>query len=239
MSWSYTLHCVYATSDLYHGLYTCRGSSPFSTNNFFDNGTVTELIGQHEAGKSVDNVQGLHILGDYMNIFPNVRSFFTNLKLFYFEADPLSTISNDNLIQFPNLEYLKFSRTGVASLDSNLFSGLKYLKVIDFSENKIVHVGHDLVLPKNSVINFKSNTCIDTSASTPEEITMLKLHLRVYCSPQMEAIQPIQTSLLNDLTEKSIQLEKRVASLEKVKYELNISHVRGKTLIRIEKKYLK
>lgn len=210
MSWSFTLHCEYPTPDLYHGLYTCRGSRIGNSKNYLDNGTVTELAGQHQAGKSNTDVQGLHFFADTMNIFPNVRAFFSNIKLFYFELGSLSTISNDNLLQFPNLEYLKFSWNEVTSLNSNLFSGLKSLKSIDLSNNEIVHVGHDFALPDNATVNFESNPCIDMSASTPKEITMLKLHLRVYCSPKISQMEAIQSNL----KEKSIQLERRVASLE-------------------------
>lgn len=74
---------------------------------------------------------------------------------------------------------LPFNR--ISSIDGDLFDGLDLLRLIDFDDNDMRHVRHNLNIPINSETHFHRMPCIDQYAMTPDEVASLKLNLLRYC----------------------------------------------------------
>lgn len=164
---------------------------------------ITAVYGTHLDGHQNADVQGLIISSQDMKQFPtNIKSFFPDLKVINFPLNSITSVTNKNLILFPNLEFLALYGNKIASIDSDLFSGLKSLKFINLGRNLIKHVGHNVILPSTAHIYLYSNFCIDRDAVTELEVTYLRLRLMMSCPPQPDSIGSlVNLSISNDKKE--------------------------------------
>lgn len=74
------------------------------------------------------------------------------------------------------------------------------MQYINFGNNSIKHVGHDLILPNTGSIFFDGNPCTDFRASTPDQIVALRFTLLVSCPPTISQIENTLESRHNLLT---------------------------------------
>lgn len=132
-------------------------------------GTIIKSItGQHEDGKTNLDVHAIwfsrlnhstYLLRGFSNIFPNL----TFLRVYLYK---LKEITRDDLVGLENLEELDASYCGLTFLPDNLFEGMRKLKVISFSNNKLVHLSSKLLKPlllnQMSSINFENNPNINS-----------------------------------------------------------------------------
>lgn len=196
-------------------VYTCEARILFDENE-----KVTWVYGTHQIGKGHGDVNAFYATPQNLHFFPtNIENFFPNVVVLYFRANSISYVSNGHLTPFRNLQYLSLQANKITSLDSNLFSGLISLKFVNFNNNNIRHVAHDINLPDSGCIYFNDNTCIHQQAETPAEITFLKLNLLRQCPPtilQIETTLEKRPNLLTQLQDRNFHLERRVASLEAI-----------------------
>jgi len=194
-------------------LYTCTATLLSN-----ENSDVTLVIGNHDNDRDHFDVEALRIQSQALQFFPtNVEEFFPNLKAFSFYNNSISSITNNHLRPFPNLEYLRVLLNNITVLDTNLFSNMTSVRYIDFDSNNLRHVGHDIDLPDTGYLYFQSNPCIDERATTAGEIANVKLDLLRGCPPTISQIEDTLESRPNLITESQIrilELEARVALLE-------------------------
>lgn len=209
------LDCTFGDSSfgLIGSRYACSARVLFDGNE-----KISAVYGLHQSGREDDDVQGLRIESQNIPFLPtNIETFFPNIRALGFYNNSISSVSNNHLIPFLNLEYLSLHTNKIASLDSKLFAGLTSMRFVDFAYNNIKHLGHDIELPDSGSIYFNSNPCISQFATTPEQIVTLKLDLLRNCPPTISQIEDTLESRLNwltDLKSKSLQMERRIAYLE-------------------------
>ena len=127
---------------------------------------IESLKGNHQAGKTDENVEGLRIDNAVVEHFPQgFHKFFPRLThLEIFECG-LKEISSSDLDVFGNLESLTLCCNNLKSLPENLFTHMQKLKRIDLSNNKIGNVSAKLLDPLDRdilyFVNFLDNPSIN------------------------------------------------------------------------------
>lgn len=191
--------------------YECVASLTFDTENV---DKVTSVVGTHLSGKYHSDISALRIINQNLAYFPvNIEAYFPNLKIMQLYGNSITEVKNSHLAPFPNLVYLNLYTNKITSLDGSLFDGLNSMRYVSFERNNIRHVGHDLVLPKDGLIFFDANPCINVRASTPDQIAALRFNLLINCT----LIEPIEAALgsrKNLLTDVSGQVKNLVQRLD-------------------------
>jgi hypothetical protein len=185
----------YGFSDFPGSMYTC------SRPNISGSGSVSEING-HSYGKSNYDVGGFYVSEQPLVEIPKgLGNFFRNLKHFRIYKTNISSISSSD-IQFPKLMYFYAQYNKIISVDGDLFENNPNLVQIDFTNNKIQHVGHDLLTGLNDLklVNFFMNPCINKIAKTPEQIQEL-INLLPYNCPPLESGPPITSTTISTSTE--------------------------------------
>jgi len=166
--------------------------------------SITVVNGTHQNGRTNADVLGFRIFNEGLDHFPvNIVRYFPNIRGLDFRDNSISYVNSQHLFPLPNLVDLSLWNNKITSLDSNLFSG-HAMQVINFMGNNIAHVGHDFVLPNtlsNGFLDFRNNPCINRRASTPGEITALRISLLENCQPSWLRNVTIQTQSLVNRTD--------------------------------------
>jgi hypothetical protein len=104
----------------------------------------------HEENRSDNDVTLLHINESEMHYLPqNLSSTFPNLLVLYIYGVKLKEISKNDLKGLTSLTHLVVTNCDLQSLPSDLFVYAGKLFWIDFSNNKIKHIGKHLLAPLN------------------------------------------------------------------------------------------
>lgn len=157
-------------------LYTCTGNP--------GTGPVSNVSGNHLAGKSNTDVQGVNFFGIGYTLNQGITNFFPNIIAISYQAQ-LESITADDLAPFPNLIHLSLRGNMIQTLDANLFQHTTQLIFVEFSENLIIRVGTNIFAGLNALISayFNLNICIDFYGNTPTGLLALQQTLEVYCQP--------------------------------------------------------
>lgn len=198
---------------------------------------LESVEGTHEDEMANEDVEYLRIWTQNLPFIPgDIDNFFKNIKGLDFFDSNLTTISAEDLKQFPNLLLFGAERNKLVSLDGNLFKHTPLLRWISFQSNQIQHVGQNLVegLINLEELNFANNPCVDVNAVDRTAILSLNDELPIFCpslaSTTTESLQecPIacleriesseikvseQNSTINELTERLTDLEKKVREI--------------------------
>lgn len=148
---------------------------------------MEEIGGNHSNGKSAEVVEAFdntQTLGS-SSIPQNINKFFTNILVIRWGSSNLGTITAEDLKPFENLKELFLYFNKIVAIDGDLFRYNRKLQWIDFSGNKIEHVGKDLFtgLKDLKVVYFESNPCTEGIAYTPVAIQELNIQLPIRCPP--------------------------------------------------------
>lgn len=166
-----TIDCVYEDLNWYGietSVYTCTGTISGTGNS------VLNIRGTHLPGRTDNDVAGVSIYNAATpsRIPININSFFPNVRAFDWVFGSLSSISANDLRQFPGLTMLSVFGNAIRSLDANTFVNNPRLRWIDLSNNRITNIGESAfaILYELRWLLFQRNTCYDTLATTPEAI---------------------------------------------------------------------
>lgn len=175
----FILQCTYI---VFSELYTC-----FAVFIASDSETsVTAVQGLHLDERNNNDVVSLAAIQTRnIDLMPNnIGSFFPNIEAVEFMDGSTSSISAENLQQFPNLRSLNLYGLNLISLSSDLFTYNPDLEWLDVQVNQIELVGLNLLdnLPKLTTARFSRNVCINMNANTRQEVEALQLELRLRCS---------------------------------------------------------
>lgn len=194
-------------------IYNCKGTIDM-TDGIKD--TVTSISGVHISGKSNTDVEGLELIAQGLEYFPrNIEVPFPNLKRIDVTSNTISSIVNNQLRPHKYLEDLNFTGNNVTNLESKLFDGLSKMMYASFSYNNVRHVGSDITLP-SSAVYFQKNPCIDMYGVSVVDIVLLKNALKEKCPPLIIETTVDGDSSSTHLMKINLDLELRLAALEKL-----------------------
>lgn len=162
-------------------VYTCK-----ATVKLTETTTLESISGTHPWGNINDDVEGLWINTQILTFFPQkIDSFFKYLRAFRYENSNIRAMNAEDLRPFSQLEHLSLIGNGLISLDSNLFSFSPLLKYLNMNDNRIQHIGHDLVTNLNYLqqLYLQSNFCISKYATTRATVIDLASQLSDLCPP--------------------------------------------------------
>lgn len=148
--------------------------------------TLESVRGVHQSGKSNTDVKVLYVEEDKTGIerLPsNIEKFFPNLVLIRWVRGSIRTVTAEDLRPFPELTGFSMFYNRIVSLDGDLFQYTPKLEWVDFERNQIANVGEDLLANLENLkrVWFHANTCIDSSAESPQAIQELKQALLTQC----------------------------------------------------------
>lgn len=180
-----TIDCVYEELNWAGVLiaYTCTGTVTGTGSS------VLNIRGTHLAGRSDADVAGVSIYNSQLTdrIPININSFFPNVRAFDWVFGRLTSISANDLRQFPGLNWLSVFGNLISSLDSNVFANTPRLQWLDLSDNRITNVGEGAfsILYELRWVIFQRNPCIDILATTQEAIWEMTESMEYQCPAQL------------------------------------------------------
>lgn len=180
------IRCVFKNRDFSTVgiIYTCDGFELSFKNIPY---LLESVEGTHLSGKSNLDVEGLYVGADATGCphLPwNLEKHFPNLKAIRWWSQNVKSITACDLRLFPKLEFLSLWSNKIESLEKNLFRYTPEISFIQFGNNQVMKVGKDLLENLNHLTyaGFSNNPCINTNATTPQQIQDLKQQLLVQCS---------------------------------------------------------
>lgn len=173
-------------------VYTCDGKILEKGNE----SVVERVEGTHLPGLTNNHVVGFNFHSQEISSIPrNISNYFPSILGLNFYRSFISVISADDLKPFPQLIYFRVMSNKIFSIDGDLFMHNLNLHYIDFDQNLLRNVGHNLLgnLSQLRTVDFQRNPCINSHVTTPDEIRALNDLLPINCPPlpttTTEAIQ--------------------------------------------------
>lgn len=161
--------------------YTCEFSVIKSGSEIL----LDSVNGAHRFGRSNVDVKTLTVSNNkFLNQIPlNVDKIFPNIVMLEWFAGNLTTLFASDLKQFPNLKVLSLEENKLISIAGDLFRNNVNLQFLYFGKNLLEHVDRDLLtsLTELKQAVFTGNPCINSEATTKEEIQDLNLQLPINC----------------------------------------------------------
>jgi hypothetical protein len=162
----------------------------------------------HMSGKNNSDVETFNSnQKNFTSIPKEIGESFPNLKVVSFENSGLSSVSAEDLKQFKNVKSLIFFRNELKIIKSDLFTFTPDITCVNFRDNKIEHIGQNLLMGLEQLIfvDFEENPCIQMIASNRSEVLDLAAKLSVNCPPvaqqQTQGMIDQLAKGLNDLAE--------------------------------------
>lgn len=146
-------------------------------------GTVDNVIGTHQPGKTNDDTKLISIKKIKCDRMPkHLNKYFANLEGIFAFSTGIKTVVKEDLDVFTKLRYLDMGFNNLDTLPSNLFEGNPDLEWIDFADNKLRNIGVNLLNPltKLNYADFQSNRCVDKRAMDKTNLHELQLALRSF-----------------------------------------------------------
>lgn len=171
---------------------------------------VTVINGFHQNEGSTQNVTNLRIIDQVAHFFPSdFDHHFPHLSVLKIWSSGLRFLSQMDLKNFPYLTVLSLLGNLLESLDSNLFVFNKRLIKIDFTRNRLKHVGTNLLWPLETLkfADFYDNDCINAGAKN--SFAFLKRNLREKCPPTNNMLLDDIESLTKEVDYFRLEVEKR------------------------------
>jgi Leucine-rich repeat (LRR) protein len=179
-----SIRCEFSQTEEYHVIgkpYRCEVTS--LTNSSGDD-SVSEVVGSHEPGKTLQDVKLLLIQDQtVLNLPRNIQKFLPNLEGLIVDNSSLREISKADLVNFPKLKLLFIGRNKIDKIESDLFEGCSGIEYLIFINNFTRKIGADILTPltKLKFANFSQNTCSLKKATNQREIDVLKSEILKKC----------------------------------------------------------
>lgn len=150
---------------------------------------LTEVIGDHLPNQTSSDVNILSIeFLPTLETFPSrIEDFFPNILAMQVFQTNLSSISAPELEPFKQLLVLVFEVCNITSLDGDVFSYNKNLRVVGIEQNPLASVGYGLFdnLYDLELALFGENDCIDFRAFERGQLPELEKLLYYQCPPMI------------------------------------------------------
>lgn len=152
------------------------------------NQSVTEINGIIPLGFSPVDVKTLKAVEQIIYFLPSqINLQFPYMKVLKVWSSGLREIHQEDIRDLKFLTDLSLSGNFLETLDSNLFQFNQKLIKVDFTRNRIKHVGTNLLKPLKNLmlVDFYQNYCI-SDGSRRYALAQFKLKLREMCQPTRE-----------------------------------------------------
>jgi hypothetical protein len=176
-----------------------------------DESKVTQVAEGHIETFANQDVKLINIDNQPYNKIPQgIEKFFPNLQGISVKDCKVENITKADLEPFPNLKYLTMNANFLEVLERHLFNSTLDLVLIDFSWNRLRHVGLNILnsLDKLKVAFFNSNDCIDEDYAhgKKKELKKLKEDLAMLCKPTTWMIRRERLRALSEDSSQSSSL---------------------------------
>lgn len=172
------------------GFYTCFVSVPAMTERCH----IKSFIGQHEMGKSNNDVKVLELKDAALQYIPSgLHNIFPKLMILYVFDCRLREIAQTDLLGLENLKGLAFSNNQLTLLPDDLLVNMKQLRLFSISKNPLGFVSSKLLdsIPDEQwmILKFQDNATIDVIYDPYHEekglksVQKLKKHIDANCFP--------------------------------------------------------
>ncbi|CAG9811144.1 unnamed protein product [Chironomus riparius] len=140
-------------------VYVCKVEGKWLS-SIADKNPTLNLQGDHEAGKSNNNVQEVRFIKCFMqNVPQGLTKIFPNMVDLSIWSSNLNKITRSDLIEYKNLERFGFCENQTEYLPSDLFEGFDNLEEIVFNGNKLMTIEPNILdgLERLKIVNFSLN----------------------------------------------------------------------------------
>ncbi|KAG5679657.1 hypothetical protein PVAND_009212 [Polypedilum vanderplanki] len=160
---SLTMRCYYSMQSWYETNgeeYQCM----VINDEIFDGNRVTikKAEGNHESGKTDDDVKFFYISSVNLKYFPrNLENVFKNLELIFLFKSSLIEITSVDLKPFPKLKHFQLAANPIEVIREDLFIHNPELEVFVLFGNKISHIDPKALSHLNNLraVYFFDNVC--------------------------------------------------------------------------------
>lgn len=120
-----------------------------------------------------------------------ITNHFRNLTILIIAHTGLKTVTKDDLKVFKYLKGVFLDRNELEVLEDDLFVHNLKVEEINFSENLLKHIGHNILKPLKNLTraDFYRNPCINMGASEIVDFELLKQILKKKFGPKPKKIQ--------------------------------------------------
>jgi hypothetical protein len=154
-----------------------------------DGSTLLQVNGNHTMDWQRNSHVGMLMVMDMnqtLNQIPRgVGTFFTGIVSLYWPQGNITTLTREDLEQFPFLRSLNMMGQKLRTLDGNLFQNHLEMMEIDFSMNELMYIGADLILNLRNLSSamFLGNRCIYSFAMQAVDVSRLSVLFAAHCRP--------------------------------------------------------
>ncbi|KAL7011672.1 hypothetical protein ACKWTF_014386 [Chironomus riparius] len=151
------IECKFSSSKLDSEVYICEIDSQKLLNS-----SLLEIIGEHQADKTNEDVQCVYIINCSIQELPKaLLAHFSNIKVVKIENSKLTKL--EKLENCENLEEFSSINNNVEFLPGNLFENCKNIQKVSFPENKLKIIQPNILdgLEKINFVDFRGNINYD------------------------------------------------------------------------------
>jgi hypothetical protein len=153
-------------------------------------GNVVRVIGEHEEGRSNEDVEAVKFSDFKLSQFPrNIGKYFPNLKALTVNNCALINVSKFDLMGLKQLRQLTLNGNSISTLPNNLFENTPALEFVSFYGNRIEFIGRNIFdsLLHLRYVNLKVNLAIDVCFKNVCGISLkeLKTIIDEHCQPKL------------------------------------------------------
>lgn len=191
----FNIDCKFGYHQSYWGSEYACVTEPFETNE--KNRTITKVTGQHEDGKTNDDVELFLVNKAKCPYLPlDVAKFFKNLKTFYVMKSGVTKLTNDDLKGFGKLQIFDVSYNPIERLEKGFFNGKSAIKVISFYDCALQYVDSEALDPLVNLHegHFQLNHCVDYRGDAKHLVPILKKHLKNCDGTKKVDMHPVDES---------------------------------------------
>jgi len=147
---------------------------------------VTKAYGRHADNKTHADVTGIHFANcaKLTYIPKGILNIFPNLVGIYLDGCGIESLNGTELKEYPQLKVFALEKSSLSYVPGDLFAPTPDIELISFVANTIKSTGKNLLndLTKLSEVYFEGNICIDSNATTTEEVPTFIETLESDCS---------------------------------------------------------
>lgn len=177
-----------------------------------DNVNVQRISGRHMIRRDDSNVEVIEFNRiNELTFFPgNIHQFFPNLIAIKFERTGLTSLSSENLRDFPNLLLFSVVHNNIVSIPANLFQNNRRLQHLTIDNSPVLEsIGENLLgrLIDLNVASFRNNLCISDVARSRNAVIRLNDILHIECPFRGEETTTSTTSTTSSTTRNPSEID--------------------------------
>lgn len=191
------------------------------------NQRLTAVNGNHLNSNNHSDVESIEFIDCTGSTFipRNMLNFFPNLIGVRLVNCGILILSGSELNEYGNLSLFAVEGTRLERIPGNFFSSTPLISIVGFADNKLKHVGSKLFIDLTNLswISFYNNECINQTANTREEISMLIGNLTLQCVDILEITTTTPVITTTEMSSTVSTTEMQTSPLKAGIIELNVA----------------